>query len=319
VSEQAAPTSPEREEAGKAEYGAFYYRHDCGMPYERNEHWLGFFADAAERIVRDLRPLSTLDAGCAMGFLVEALHARGVDAWGIDVSAYAISQVHESVAERCRVASITEPFERKYDLITCVEVLEHLPPEEAEPAIANLCRSTDRILLSTTPEDYGEATHLNVRPPEAWAAAMAREGFYRDLDLDLSYLTPWAALYSRQDEPQVETVRRYDRAWSRQRREVTEVRDALLRAQDQLAELEAGDGENRPELLAELDRRNEEILKLRDLLIGKDHELGTARGRAAELEARTMRLNNAKHKLETQIPLLGKLMRAAMNLLRGRG
>jgi SAM-dependent methyltransferase len=301
------------------DYGAFYYRHDCGVPYERNEHWLKFFADVADRIVRDLRPTSVLDAGCAMGFLVEALHRRGVDARGIDISDYAISKVDESVADRCSAASILEPFPQRFDLICCIEVLEHLRPEDADPAIANLCRSTDRILLSTSPEDFGEATHLNVQPPEAWSAALAGEGFFRNLDLDFSYLTPWAALYTRQDEPQSETVRRYDRSWSRLRREVNEVRSALLQSQDQLAELEAGGGiENRPELLKELDRRNEEILKLRDLLIGKDAELGIAKGRVAELEDRTKPLASAKQKLEAQVPLFGMLARGLLRLFRGQ-
>ena len=163
-----------------------------------------------------------------MGFLVEDLRKRGVDAWGVDVSEYAISQVHESVADRCRVGSLTEPFERRYDLITCIEVLEHLPPEEAEPAIANLCAATDRILLSTHAGDFGEPTHLNVQPPEAWAAAFARERLLpRPRPRPLLPL-PWAALYTRRDESQAETVRRYDRGWSRLRREVSEVRESLL-------------------------------------------------------------------------------------------
>ena len=108
--------------------------------------------------------------------------------------------------------------------------------------IANLCAATDRLLLSTSPLDYSEATHLNVRQPEEWSAALAREGFLRDLDHDLAYLTPWAALYVRREEPLTETVRRYDRSWWRLRYEVSEVRGALLKSQDQLAKLEAGEG-----------------------------------------------------------------------------
>lgn len=319
MSEQATSTSPGQQETPEVDYGAFYYRHDCGVPYERNEHWLKFFDDVADRIVRDLHPASVLDAGCAMGFLVEALNRRGVDAQGIDISEYAISKVHESVADRCRVASIAEPFSQRFDLICCVEVLEHLPPEEAGPAIANLCRSTDRILLSTSPDDFGEATHLNVQPPESWSALLASEGFFRNLDLDFSYLTPWAALYTRLDEPNTETVRRYDRSWWRLRREVTEVRESLLQSQDQLAELEAGGGvENRPELLEELDARNQEILRLRDLLIGMEAEMGAVRGRVMELEDRTKPLASAKQKLEANVPLLGKVFRGLLRLFRGQ-
>lgn len=265
-----------------ADYGPAYFQNywGGGGPYERNERWLGFFDALAEGIVRDLHPSTTLDAGCAMGFLVEALAKRGVDAWGIDVSEYAISQVDEAVRGRCSVASLTEPLERRYDLITCIEVVEHVPPAQVERVIANLCAATDQILLSTTPQDFGEPTHLNVQPPEYWSAALAREGFIRDVDRDFSYLSPWASLYRRVDEPLAETVRRYDRAWWRLRREVAEVRESLLETQEKLAR-GSTEIEDRPGILVELDRKNEELLRLRDLLIAKDAELGTAHGNLA--------------------------------------
>lgn len=317
--EQATSTSPERREDSGAEYNAFYYRHDCGIPYERNEHWLKFFGEIADGFVRDFHPTSVLDAGCAMGFLVEALRKRGVDASGIDISDYAISRVDESVAAYCSVASLTEPLQGRYDLITCIEVLEHLPPSETDLAIANLCAATDRLLFSSTPEDFGEPTHLNVLPPEAWSAKLAVQGFMRDLEHDVSYLSPWAAIYIRQEEPVTETVRRYDRAWWRLRREVTEVRQSLLQSQNQLAELEGGGGiEDRPELLKELDGRNKEILRLRDLLIGMNAELGAAKGRVVEMEDRSKRLAGAKLRIESQVPVFGKLAGTVLRLLSAR-
>lgn len=311
MAEQATSTSPTTQGAPEAEYGATYYSNywGGGGPYERNERWLSFFGEVADAIIRDFHPTSVLDAGCAMGFLVEALVARGVDAYGIDVSEYAISQVHESVAERCVVGSLTEPLPRKYDLITCIEVLEHIPPAESDKAIGTLCAATDQLLISSTPGDYGEPTHLNVLPPEGWSAKLAEQSFLREVDRDVSYISPWAGLYTRQEPSIVETVRRYDRSWSRLRVEVGEVRESLLASQQQLAELEAGGGiGNRPELLAELDARNEEILRLRDLLIGQEAELGTVRGQYAELEDRWKRLAGAKARFESKVPLLGKLV-----------
>lgn len=319
MADQTTPVAPQEGTGGKPEYGAYYYRHDCGIPYERNEHWLGFFGEIADRIVRDLHPNSFLDAGCAMGFLVEAMHQRGVDAWGVDVSEYAISQVHESVAERCRAQSLTEPLERRYDLITCIEVLEHIPPEDADSAIANLCAASDRLLISTTPDDYSEATHLNVQPPEAWAAALAGHGFFRDLERDFSYITPWAALYTRVAEPVTETVRRYDRAWARLRRETSDVRTALLEAQGQLSELEeASEVENRPELLARMDALREENLRLRDLLVGKDAELGAAKGALAEHEDRSRRMMGAANRVQSRVPGLMRLTGLVLRKMQGR-
>ena len=48
--------------------------------------------------------------------------------------------------------------------------------------MANLCPHTADVLFSSTPFDYDEATHLNVQPPDYWAALFARHGFYRDVD-----------------------------------------------------------------------------------------------------------------------------------------
>jgi SAM-dependent methyltransferase len=318
MSEQATSMTPERQDGQDPEFGRHYFRHNCGVPYERNSHWLQFFDEMAETIVRDLKPTSVLDAGCAMGFLVEALRKRGIEAYGIDVSEFAISQVHESVADHCQVGSITDALPRRYDLIVSIEVLEHLQPAETPAAIAALCAASDRLLLSTSPDDFGEATHHNVRPPEDWAAELAGHGFFREVDHDVSYVTPWAGLYTRHEEPLPETVRRYDRSWTRQRREVDQLRGSLLAAEQQLAELEGESDERRPELLAKLDERDEEILRLRDLLIGMDAELGTARGRLTELEDRSQRLANAKLRVEEQIPVFGKLAGRLWTLIRGR-
>ncbi|MGC1165693.1 MAG: methyltransferase domain-containing protein [Solirubrobacterales bacterium] len=314
MSEQATTASPGKQQKPGAEFGRHYFRHDCGVPYERNDHWLEFFGKIADGIVRDLRPASVLDAGCAMGFLVEALRERGVDARGIDVSEYAISQVHESIREHCEVRSLTDPITRRYDLIVCIEVLEHIPAADADAAVGSLCAASDRLLVSTTPDDFAEPTHCNVRPPEAWSAAIAREGLVREVDRDFSYITPWAALYTRKDEPLEETVRRYDRSWARQRHEVGQLRESLLATQRQLAELEE-DGQP-PQLEDELKRREEEVLRLRDLLIGKDAELGAAKGHLAELEDHRMRIAGAKQRIASQVPGLNRLRNVVLRLRR---
>src|SRR5437764_14315262 len=88
--------SPDSAEALSKLYGEEYYRSYCGsVPYSRSElpHWAAFFGTIAEELIRALQPKRVLDAGCALGFLVEAFWDRGVEAWGMDVSSYAISEV----------------------------------------------------------------------------------------------------------------------------------------------------------------------------------------------------------------------------------
>ena len=275
-------------------FGPYYFAHDCGAPYERSDHWLSFFGAIADRIVRELQPSSVLDAGCAKGFLVEQLRERGVDASGIDVSEHAIAEVHESVRDHCRVASLTEPLDRRYDLITCIEVLEHLPADEARAAVDNLTAATDRLLLSSSPADYGEPTHLNVQPPEHWSALLAADDLLRDLDYDASYITPWAALYTRRPTSTPEVVRAYDRSWWRLRHEIRELRERVVEMQGRLEELsDAASGPDEQVL-----QLRKEILRLRDLSLGKDAELATALGRIEELEVAILRYDNVEQRLK---------------------
>jgi len=280
-------------------YGAYYYAHDCGIPYERSEHWLTFFGNVADHIVRELRPTTVLDAGCAKGFLVEQLRERGVEAYGIDISEHAISEVHESVRAYCRVGSLTEPLDRQYDLITCIEVIEHMPPPDGRVALENLCSATGRLFLSSSPYDYGEPTHLNVQPPEQWSAILASHDFLRELDYDASYLTPWAALYSHDPTPPPEIVRAYDRSWWRLRLETQETRTQLLQLQGRLEEAGALTHERQPldRIVGEREQLQKEVLRLRDLVVGKDAELATALGKVEELTVMLRRYDNLEQRL----------------------
>jgi hypothetical protein len=218
-------------------YDATYFATSCGRPYQRDEQWLGFFGAIAGRIVSDIAPTSVLDAGCAWGFLVEALRQRGVEAFGVDISAYAIQNVHASIQPYCWQGSIAEPFPQKYDLIVSIEVLEHMPLPQAEQAVDNICRFTDDVLFSSTPFDYKEATHFNVQPPEYWAELFARQGFYRDVDFDAAFITPWAVRYRRKQEPLPRMVREYERKFFLLWKENADLRSLSVEMRDEIAAL----------------------------------------------------------------------------------
>jgi len=82
---------------------------------------------------------------------------------------------------------------------------------------------------------------------------------------------------------------------------------------DQITPVEApGD---RTRLQQELDARDEEILRLRDLLIARDAELGAAKGRLAMVETGSQRLAG----LAARIPIPGatRLLQGLIRLLQG--
>ena len=169
--------------------------------YERSGHWLGLFARAADRIVSELAPATVLDVGCAHGFLVEALRDRGVDACGLDVSAFAVSQARPDVAPHLRVGSVLDPIPGHYDLVTCLEVLDHLDETDAPAAVGAICAVTDDVLISATADDYRDGTRVNVRPPEYWAELFACHDFVSDTGFDASFLAWWAVRYRRRRDP----------------------------------------------------------------------------------------------------------------------
>jgi SAM-dependent methyltransferase len=209
-------------------FGEYYYTHNCGAPYERTEAWLSFFGKIADRIVSDFHPQSVLDAGCAKGFLVEGFRSRGVEAWGVDLSEFAIQAVHPDIKDYCFVGSIAQPLPRKYELIISIEVVEHMPPEEAVRAIENLCQYSDNIIISTSPYDYKEATHMNVHPPEYWARQFARFGFFHDVDYDASFITPWAMRFYRLVGSVQPVVQAYERQIWQMQTEIKELRGSVI-------------------------------------------------------------------------------------------
>jgi hypothetical protein len=78
------------------------------------------------------------------------------------------------------------------------------------------------------------------------------------------------------------------------------------------------EGEGDSELRAELARQQEEILRLRDLLVSKDAELGAAKGRLAELDDRSQRIAGAAGRIESRLPGVGKLLGTALRMLQAQ-
>ncbi|MCC6801964.1 MAG: glycosyltransferase [Anaerolineae bacterium] len=222
-------------------YSSSYYQtHFGGAAYERSELWLQFFSNIAERIQNDFTPDSVLDAGCAIGMLVEALLQRGVEAHGFDISDWAIQKMPPQYADHVRVGSILDPqvVDRHFELVVCIEVLEHLPAADADTAIRNLCSWGDLVLFTSSPQDFKETTHFNVQQPGYWAAKFAQNGFTRVLDYDATYIAPWARLYRREKVIYPVAVQQYENLLWQQASELRVVRDQLNKLEQQIEHLQ---------------------------------------------------------------------------------
>ena len=186
------------------DYNKLFYDSFCGEDYSNTELWENHFSAIADRIVEYFLPKTVLDAGCANGYLVRALREKGVDAYGVDISSYAIESADAELRKYLNVQSLTEPlpkhFPEKYDLVVTIEVLEHMQPEDGALAIKRLCSYSDAVLFSSTPHDLDNKTHVNVQQAEYWAKQFADNSFYRNLIQTTDFITPWAMLFHKMDD-----------------------------------------------------------------------------------------------------------------------
>lgn len=264
------------------DYTGCYYASHLGSDEEYgwdSPGWRAFFTNVADKVARLTGAKRVLDVGCARGLLVQALAAKGVDAQGTDISESAVASAHADVRGRLSVATAVDPIEGSWDLVTCIEVVEHMSSVDADRAIANMCAVTERVLFSSGPGDYAEPTHVNVRPPADWAAAFAERGFFRRTDVDLSFLTPWAVLFERADLDTRTVVHRYETYAYPMRIEVLDKRAALLDSHRTISALRDA---QQPSEITDLKHR---LLTLRDHAIGAEAAVSAARAEADAAKA----------------------------------
>jgi 2-polyprenyl-6-hydroxyphenyl methylase / 3-demethylubiquinone-9 3-methyltransferase len=97
---------------------------------------------------------TVLDVGCGGGILAEAMAQRGARVTGIDLSEKALRvaelHLHESRLDVRYEKSSVEDLAGEFDLVTCMELLEHVPqPASMVAACARLVRPGGRVFFST--------------------------------------------------------------------------------------------------------------------------------------------------------------------------
>jgi len=99
-------------------YGGYYY----------DSRWVPVAKDIIEHF--DLKPGDkVLDVGCAEGFLVKDLLAEGINAFGVDVSEYALMNCEPAVIGRLEISSAEKlPFQdNSFDAVLAINSIHNLP------------------------------------------------------------------------------------------------------------------------------------------------------------------------------------------------
>ncbi len=147
-----------------------------------------------------------LDVGCATGVLVNSALERGLDAYGIDISPWAVEQANRRVGDRCRVIDFDTAdigdFEEPYDVIVAHSVLEHLAdPERALSLAFRICKPGGVVYIQTLNADslmhliqksdwagYSDYTHKSPGITSDWLQTTAEKAGFEVLLLKRYYI-----------------------------------------------------------------------------------------------------------------------------------
>lgn len=155
-----------------------------GKSLYENYRWMpDLTIPMAERIVEHLDvggSDSILDFGCARGYLVRALCELDYDAFGVDVSEWALRNCDESVKDRVGTEwPITNP-----DWVIAKDVLEHIPMKPLVESLSKISRQVVNgvfivVPLSESvgqsyvvPEYEADVTHINRWPLKEWVGVI---------------------------------------------------------------------------------------------------------------------------------------------------
>lgn len=146
--------------------------------------------DIITRVLTDLPLRGTLlDVGTGRGETLQIAEARGYQPQGTEV-------VDALLNERVTYAEVHAlPFaDGAFDVVTCLDVLEHLVPTDTQAALAELGRVAGRVLILSIgafPHTHnGIDLHPNRRTPGGWQF-MVRSAYGERAELIREGSTQW--------------------------------------------------------------------------------------------------------------------------------
>jgi len=151
-----------------------------GEDYWKNKNFENKYYVLATQICEFLHPENVLDYGCGKGFFVHSFNYLGVKCKGYDISDYVIKHPYGLAKEK--LFKIVK--KEKYDLVVCMDVLEHIPKKDEDDFIKKMLKHVNKYLLlsicDTTLKDiYVDKTHVNIKPRAYWEYKFSRLGLIK--------------------------------------------------------------------------------------------------------------------------------------------
>lgn len=168
---------------GPREYGYGGYRYDGRWQPVAKDIITHFGLKPGDRV---------LDVGCAKGFLVKDLVAEGIDAYGIDISKYALMHCEPEVVGRLQIGSCDDlPFpDGSFDAVLAINTIHNLDRDGCIRAVKEIERLAPgkgfiQVDSYLTPEqkEIFESWVLTARfhdYPDGWLKVFEEAGYTGD-------------------------------------------------------------------------------------------------------------------------------------------
>ena len=129
-------------------------------------------------ILKYITPSTVIDIGCGVGTWLAVWKGMGVKIIGVD--GLYIRENELLIDSKEFIASDLDngiEIDKAFDLVTCLEVAEHIKPESADNFISTLCQLGDIILFSAAIPGQEGTLHINEQYPAYWIKKFAENNF----------------------------------------------------------------------------------------------------------------------------------------------
>lgn len=125
-----------------------------------------------------LAPQSVLDVGCGHGSWLKEWAKVTPTVYGVD-GRWVDTDKLEIPLESFQTLDLEERFNlnQKFDLVTCLEVAEHITSTSKDNLIGSIISHADMVLFSAAIPEQGGDNHYNEQWPSYWREAFAKHDY----------------------------------------------------------------------------------------------------------------------------------------------